>query len=377
MELKELISAGGCTLGYDPEFFFKKDGKIIGAERVIPRDGVMGDYYGNSFKALALDGVQVEMHAKSFSCRQAGSGYIMAAMNAVKNELKKEQNKGVEACFDGVVLVPRRELDQLSDSAKILGCAPSFNYYDKNASVGVKNPVTFRKRSAGGHVHLGMTGNMLLMSADSTQPRGMARERLVPLLDILLGNQCVLLDRDPGARARRRYYGRAGEYRLPPHGLEYRTLSNFWIRSYPLMSFVMGVARQTTHVLACTLQHKVNGHKKGWEGYWDAEAALLDCVHLPTVRKAINNNDVELAWKNWQGVKEYIKTVMKQQYAGFSATNVEAFEYFAKTVQEKGFQHFWPEGVLEHWTKGSLGSGWENFAAAIDVQRRSEQGVKA
>ena len=42
---------------------------------------------------------------------------------------------------------------------------------------------------------------------------------------------------DDGAK-RRELYGKAGAYRVKPYGVEYRVLSNFWLKSPALMQWV-------------------------------------------------------------------------------------------------------------------------------------------
>ena len=52
-------------------------------------------------------------------------------------------------------------------------------------------------------------------------------ELIVQALDIILGLESVILDKD--AR-RKEMYGKAGAFRFKDYGVEYRTLSNFWIK---------------------------------------------------------------------------------------------------------------------------------------------------
>jgi hypothetical protein len=143
------------------------------------------------------------------------------------------------------------------------------------------DPEKYRIRSAAGHIHLGDASG----STTSSQWAALhSPDRLVPILDIIVGNTCVLLDRDPGNVERRRVYGRAGEYRTPPYGIEYRVLSNFWLRSYSLMSFVMSLSRFAVGLLTATIH---NGGRKGV----NYEAELLKLVNMDDIRRAINEND--------------------------------------------------------------------------------------
>ena len=53
-------------------------------------------------------------------------------------------------------------------------------------------------------------------------------------MDILLGLPSVILDADTERRA---MYGAAGAHRIKPYGVEYRSLSNFWLGSEQLQEW--------------------------------------------------------------------------------------------------------------------------------------------
>jgi len=119
--------------------------------------------------------------------------------------------------------------DQLRDpAAHIFGCEPDFNVWTLMPN---PRPVAKNKalRSAGGHIHIGLA-NMSRVD----------KVMLGRLLDWQLGLWSVIKDSDT---RRRELYGQAGSIRFKPYGLEYRTLSNFWLRNETLMEHVFtGVA---------------------------------------------------------------------------------------------------------------------------------------
>ena len=59
--------------------------------------------------------------------------------------------------------------------------------------------------------------------------------KLVRTMDLYLSVPGVLLDDDSN---RRSMYGLAGSYRPKPYGLEYRPLSNFWLKTDTLKEWV-------------------------------------------------------------------------------------------------------------------------------------------
>lgn len=344
LDTKRMIYCAGLSFGCDPELFIESKGKVIGAERVIGKEGIDTEY---SQRAFVLDGVQIELNPRPHFCRQELGREIAVAFRALKAKLASMGDMELTASFRAVVEVDADELESLSDAAKLLGCGPSLNKYDPKATISV-DP-TYRTRSAGGHIHLGLHTNTPLFQQ---------RERLIPLLDVLLGNTSVMIDREPLAAKRREVYGRAGEYRLPEHGIEYRTLSNFWLRSYPLMSFVMGMTRLAASVLhTTTLEHTAR---------WDAESDLLKRVDLEKVARAINTNDLALAKENWQGVREFIASCPIYGGASLDSTLLDRFDVFLQGVESGGLEKWFPADPMEHWTKVSLYStGWELFLHGI------------
>lgn len=344
--------------GCDPELFITTgSGEVVGAEKVLPEDGNLNvsksSLYGGG-NNIVLDGVQIELNPPPDPCRANLSNSIQAAMIKLREHLKTQWEMKVS--FASVVSVDQKELDSLSEKAKVFGCMPSENVYDKGATV-TANPTTYLKRSAGGHIHLGLSRVPAMMER---------REDLVKLMDILVGNTCVLIDRDPEAAERRKNYGRAGEHRLPTHGLEYRTLSNFWMRSYPLMSFVMGMSRFACNVLDEEMAESLNAQKrdaylKQYPG-WPAFSELLEKVNLQEVKEAINENDLQLALKNWEVVKGFISDHATAMYSLWKDT-LPQFDFFCQRIWEGGLEYWFPQDPMTHWCEKSEGhtGGWESF----------------
>lgn len=357
----KLITAGDCSLGCDPEFFFEQDGQVVGAEKVIGDELITSTHYGGIKNGFVMDGVQIELNPPAGHCREGLAGNIAASFRQLRDHLAK--TKGIKASFTTCIELTKQELDSLSDKAKALGCAPSLNRANAKAAVTV-NGATSLKRSAGGHIHLGLSAAM--------KKEGV-RERLVDILDILVGNTCVLLDRDPNAPQRRKVYGRAGEYRLPKHGLEYRVLSNFWLRSYQLMSFVMGAARNAVSVIEHTQQLETNrnyantAYGSSYSIYlWDAEAELLRLAGgeegLKLFRKAINTNDYDLALANFERIWPFIDKYLSATGTGLGPMMRPHFDTLHSLIKQKGIEAFFPQDPLEHWCNVRIGgTGWESF----------------
>lgn len=315
------------TYGTDPEGFFEKGGAIIGSEKIIPVHGI------GAYNAMTVrDGIQFEVHVGANYEHQKVAVCMSNAFSDLKAVLKNIPE--VSCCWRGLVEVSREELDSLSEASRILGCTPSKNIYgDRPITV---DPKTYRKRSAGGHVHLGLAGTKIY-DQNSVEE---IRHRLVPYLDVFVGNTCTLLDRDPGAAERRENYGRAGEYRLPDHGVEYRTTSNFWLRSYSLMNLVFGLA----HVAVASLEDTLKGGT--------LEDELMEVVDFPRVIQAIDTSNWDLAKANFLDIRPYlVKHLPKAGEWGLTPDTIDKFLMLAEAVKTEGLEKFFPDDPVTHWSK--------------------------
>lgn len=310
----------GITFGCDPEFFFRRDGEVVGAEKVLPLSGLsVGD---GSLGKVIIDGVQAELNPSPSYCREVEGRYIGSAFLAVREHMKKFERLAID--FSQTIKLSDGDFDKLSDSSKKFGCMPS-----KNAGKGgvmgkiSVNPATYRYRSAGGHIHIGDNGN------DAVNAVLKDPVRLVKMFDILVGNTCVLIDRDSGNIERRKVYGQAGEFRTPPHGVEYRTLSNFWLRSYELMSLAFGLVRHAVIIVANDMDDK-----------------FLELVDMDDITRAINTNDFSLALRNFKKIEKLLLEITPNDDAyPINSDNIKQFRHFIK----KGIDHWFDDDSVEHW----------------------------
>jgi hypothetical protein len=313
MQLQRPNVSWGC----DPEAFFQREGQIIGSERVIPRKGMRFPW-----GKIVRDGVQFEFNPR------AGHDllhYMSALIVGLSRELEKHPD--VTICYDGLVEVSETELDQLSIESKVLGCMPSYNFYGVQPIT--VDPLTYRKRSSGGHIHMGLPYTLMAH-----------RQNLVPLCDIFIGNTAVLLDRDPGAAERRENYGRAGEYRLPRHGLEYRTPSNFWLRAPELLDLMLGMS---SFVVAVGEEIYLNGNSK-------LEDELIALVSLQRVTQAINFNDHALATVNFEAIRPFLAKYLPTQGFGLTPDHIDQFLTLSDFTKQVGLHAVFPtENLVERW----------------------------
>lgn len=202
-------------LGADPEIFLCNKDKLISVVGLV--DGnkshpLQVAYLPQGF-TIQQDNVALEFGIPPAGTRADFVQYIRTVMEAGKEHCKglSYSNKSC-AVFDE---------DQMQTAeAHVFGCEPDFNAWTNRINPSPKPPHPFM-RSAGGHVHVETT----------LPPTSVVRN-----LDLFLGVASVLMDKSGGPR--RKLYGMPGAYRKKSYGVEYRTLSNFWIFDDKLIEWV-------------------------------------------------------------------------------------------------------------------------------------------
>ena len=277
---------GKVKFGADPEVFIVKNKKVVPSEKVV-----------NPYSLdVVKDGFQAELHPPPSGCRQLFSDN----MNYCLGELRSILGRGMKVSSKVSVKVTKDVFDTASPQTREFGCTPSHNPYEITE---LGDGQTERQRSAGGHIHLGYEEKFPDIN----------KVKLVKVLDIVCGNTAVLIDRDKGNAVRRQMYGRAGEYREKKYGIEYRVPSNFWIRHYVLLGFILGQARQAVHIV-----HSGEADE------------LIKLFEMDTVREARNTNSKVLARKNFNIYKQWLIDNCIVPMGSIGVANVDMFERWSK-----------------------------------------------
>ena len=194
-------------IGTDGEVFVKSED----GGGVVPVLGLLGGTKDRPRPTkhgwVQEDGVCAEFNIHPASNRDEWLSSITNVMSDMSLILKKHNVKlhiSAAEVFD---------FSQLNHPLLLMsGCSPDFNIWVKEQNI----PPNFKStplRSAAGHIHIG--GDM-------------DKERMVKAMDLFAGIPSVLMDDDV---MRKRLFGKAGCHRIKPYGIEYRTLSNFWMKN--------------------------------------------------------------------------------------------------------------------------------------------------
>lgn len=203
--------------GADPELFLRDENNFpitsigkIGGSKTKPKQ------LGGGF-ALQEDNVAVEFNIPPADNKAAFVASIGYVLEYLKQELTPRN------LF--TVITPTMEFtkEQLHHpQAQELGCEPDFNAWNEHENPRPIAPPNLR--SAGGHLHI---------SFDNVDE--LKQLRVIKVHDLFCGVPSLMYDDD---NKRRAIYGKAGAYRPKGYGVEYRTLSNFWIRSPELTAWL-------------------------------------------------------------------------------------------------------------------------------------------
>ncbi len=190
--------------------------------------------------------------------------------------------------LSSVLHVDQGTLDSASPEHVAFGCNPSLNAYGVSGEV-IGDPRSLPFRFAGGHIHMG--GEFPKPHVD-----------IVKAIDRVVGVACVGMFAEFDSPLRRRFYGLAGEYRRPKHGLEYRTLSNAWLAHPALAFWVFDMCRAAKALVDLNL------------------TTLLPSEDDTKIQSLINNCDVKGARRYAKKYESLYRFLCKEYYTNAQET---------------------------------------------------------
>jgi hypothetical protein len=144
-------------------------------------------------------------------------------INFAKNKLRDMIDDSLEFSF-----LPSAEFDEqytTTEQGQEGGCEP-----DKNIWTGDECKASLEDtnlRVAGGHIHLGYDN-----------PNKETSINFVKVFEVFGTIPTLKYEKKLPAIFRRELYGSAGSYRIKPYGVEYRTLSSWWIKENYLIELL-------------------------------------------------------------------------------------------------------------------------------------------
>lgn len=213
-----------------------------------------------------------------------------------------------------------------------VGCSPSFNIYKGwgEKQFGMWNPTDNPVRMFAGHLHFSPAQYEGL---NFTKREDV--ERSVRALDYYVGIPLTYIFADEPETFRRRvFYGQAGEYRLPPHGLEWRTPGAEIWRHQAITALAMALSRYALTHSRAIMDEAVTRFGKEFDGL---------------VQRAINTGD---------GLEDMLKPIYE---CSWSSPEKEVFVRLRTNREELGLGV--EKGVLESPQEAHI--AWPNFPRGI------------
>jgi hypothetical protein len=223
------------TLGCDPEILLTKQDQFFAAVNTFggtkdqPRPLMA---LGEGF-FVQEDNVALEFNIPPSESSQAFTENLKKIVSYLADNAKAAFDLDFSAASAAIY-----PADQLVDPRTLeFGCDPDYNAWTGEVNMSPMGMAHPNLRSAGGHLHLGLPE----LSEDN-------KRRIVQLMDLHLGVPSVIMD---NGELRKQLYGKCGAMRYKPYGLEYRTLSNFWIFGESLSNW----AWNATEKALCDFEH--------------------------------------------------------------------------------------------------------------------------
>ncbi len=238
-------------IGCDPEVFVRQQGTFKSAYGLIQGDKANPQPVRNG--AVQVDGMALEFNIVPALTEDQFAYNVQDVFNQLRMMVPDYE----------IVTVPVAQFDPAYMAvqpmeALELGCDPDFNAWHQGA-VNQKPNGDRPMRTASGHIHIGWTdGQNINDGAHQANCNEVAKQ-----MDFFLGLPSLAYDDD---KMRRSMYGKAGCVRYKTYGVEYRTLSNAWLRSESLMRWVYRNARKGMEAL-------INGRNLS-QKYGDIQAII-------------------------------------------------------------------------------------------------------
>ncbi len=264
----------GWTIGADPEMFVEdENGVVVPSFKFLPSKAKHLKYEGDQSGMLYWDGFQAEFNVYGVgTCMDGLTGYLRWGLKALYEQTIKFNPKA-KISVKSVMDIPPEMMKETAPEHAAFGCLPSLNIYGHEGLKADGQDVLYR--TAGGHIHFGIGD----INKDEDKIL-----HIMKALDAVLGVAAVSLFAKIDEPRRRQMYGLAGEYRLPKHGLEYRTLSNAWLCHPLAANIVFDLGRSA-------LMFGEKKLLKYWKGNSKETAEVINTHDVTKAREILKRNE--------------------------------------------------------------------------------------
>lgn len=251
--------------GADPELFLqvvetgvpRTSIGLIGGTKHEPRQ--LGDGF-----ALQEDNVTVEFNIPPVDNKELFVKHTHFMLSVINHEVAE---KGLQILISPSCEFTFEDLD--NPQAQELGCEPDYNAWTMKRNPRPRAPALMR--SAGGHLHIGYDN-----------PSEEVSTVIIRAHDLFCSVPALLYDKD---KERRSIYGKAGACRYKKYGVEYRTPSNFWLKTKELTEWFYVQSEKAINFINNggviqvedeeIIQHCINSSDDSFINYFNNKYAIL------------------------------------------------------------------------------------------------------
>lgn len=298
------VSGRGMTLGSDPEVFVVgENGKVIPSWKFLSSQKEAVKNKASVYDtAVYWDGFQAEWTTKQDTCLAFMVDSMQYGMQKVLNAAKVVDPKA-KLTHECLVVVDREELQRAEEKFVELGCKPSLNAWGIKPLV-VPDCRALVERSAGMHMHFGK-----IVEEKKLYPE------IVKGMDAVLAPTMGLVLQGLENAQRRQWYGRTGEYRLPKHGLEYRTISSTAMVHPAVVHFCFELGRFVFSLV-----------EMGLQGVWKTSKEEIFA--------AVNDGDLGVARKIVERNRRVLDAMLGRIFPGLDRPEAVVEGFILKGVKE-------------------------------------------
>jgi hypothetical protein len=328
----------------------KECGKLTKASEYIttpelPATNPLGMYGCTSFPGcVTIDGLLAEIHPTPSTCREWVLEHIRSCLYTLINQVNTRNG---DVLVSSTIKVPKKVIREATEEELELGCEPDFSAYSGEVNIISDKLKQGNIRTGGGHIHFGKNGGYDRNFVQFISPSEAARcktsgqyaeysadetfkpiaQNMIMAMDYFCGIPSILLD-DDNAAIRRKMYGQAGAYRIQPHGIEYRVLSNFWVYHPALASLVYQLARTGYYMI---IEQPLLFEE------------MIEAIKPSIIQKTINTNDKDGARELSERILPFYRKI---------TGGVNGFEYpieFALYVDMLGKENIFNGNLVDNW----------------------------
>lgn len=221
-------------IGTDPEVFVLKRGQFVSGHDLIPGTKENPHYVDGG--AIQVDGVALEFNTNPAETADDFVSNIKKVMSDLKDRISLIDLE-LKIVIAPTATFRKEYFDSLPDEPKLLGCSPDYSAYTGKENIPPETTEPFRTGS--GHIHIGWDYGL---NHTSEEHMKLCCD-FVKHLDSVLYLSSLLWDNDT---KRRTLYGKIGAFRPKHYGVEYRPLSNAYLRNEKTQRFVFNTVKKLT-----------------------------------------------------------------------------------------------------------------------------------